>query len=670
MCGIAGVCNLNSPEPISLDLLLSMTAAARHRGPDESGLFVDDWIGMGHARLSIIDLAGGTQPVHNEDQTVWIVFNGEIFNYVELRTELARQGHRFYTTSDTEVIVHLYEEEGAKCLQKLNGQFAFAVWDARERKLLLARDRVGILPLHYAFHGDRLFFSSEIKSLFQNSEIPREIDPVALDEIFTFWTTLPGKTVFRNVCELPAGHYLMLAGGKPSMEQYWKIPFSPDPGFQNGSKDQCVEEALDLITDAIRIRLRADVPVGCYLSGGLDSSGITALVKKNFNNRLRTFGIRFEEEAFDEGEFQKEMVSFLGVDHQEVEAKNGSIADLFPEVLWHCEKPMLRTAPVPLFLLSKKVRDAGFKVVLTGEGADEIFGGYNIFRETKVRRFWARRPDSKIRPLLISKLYPYILQNAKGQAFLKNFFGAGLDQTENPLFSHMIRWNDTNRTKLFFSEDLKNEIGAYCAFEELKSMLPGEFRDWNCLPKAQYLEILLFMSNYLLSAQGDRVAMAHGVEVRPPYLDHRIIEFAGKIPPRWKIRGLNEKYILKQVYKNILPDGILQRPKHPYRAPIREGLVNNSGAFLEQMNLTPRSLQEAGLFDPQKVQKLINKVRVNPSLSEVDGMALAGIASSQIIYKRFVAGFPYKSSTLISPRLIVDRRENNVNHRELRGASK
>ncbi len=660
MCGIAGILNMESVEPVPTDLILSMTAALRHRGPDESGIYVDDRIGLGHARLSIIDLAGGTQPVHNEDESLWIVFNGEIFNYIELRTDLVQAGHRFYTTSDTEVIVHLYEQEGVNCLKKLNGQFAFALWDAGEEKLFLARDRVGILPLHYAFHGGRLFFSSEIKSLFQNPEIRRAIDPAALDEIFTFWTTLPGKTVFRGVAELPAGHYLLSAGGKVSVECYWEIPLHPDTECRSGSSEECAAEARDLITDAVRIRLRADVPVGCYLSGGLDSSGITALVKKKFNHRVRTFGIRFEEDAFDEGKFQKEMVSLLQVDHQEVEAKNGGIAELFPEVLWHCERPMLRTAPVPLFILSRKVRQAGFKVVLTGEGADEVFGGYNIFRETKVRNFWAREENSKIRPLLVGKLYPYILQDAKGVAFLQKFFGAGLAQTGDPFFSHMIRWGDTKRTKLFFSEDLKKAIGDYCALDELKRSLPADFETWTCVPRAQYLEILLFMSNYLLSAQGDRVAMAHGVEVRPPYLDHRIIEFAGRIPPRWKIRGLNEKYLLKKVYEKILPPEILRRPKHPYRAPIRQGLMSTrTGSMIENIYLSPRSIAEAGLFDSAKVQKLVNKARVSPSLGEVDNMALAGIVSSQIIYHRFITNFPYKSPSLIAPRFFVDRRKKS-----------
>jgi asparagine synthase (glutamine-hydrolysing) len=660
MCGIAGILNLENPDPISVDLLSSMGAALRHRGPDESGIYIDDWIGMCHARLSIIDLAGGTQPVHNEDESIWIVFNGEIFNYLELRTELRQQGHQFYTTSDTEVIVHLYEQQGVKCLEKLNGQFAFALWDSRGKKLFLARDRVGILPLHYAVSAGQIFFSSEVKGLFQNSEIPRAIDPLALDEIFTFWTTLPGKTIFRHVFELPAGHFLIVEDGRTSITQYWRIPFSAETDFTSRPVEECAEEALALITDAIRIRLRADVPVGCYLSGGLDSSGITALVKKRFNNHLRTFGIRFEEKAFDEGRFQKGMVSFLDVEHQEVETKNHDIAELFPEVLWNCEKPMLRTAPVPLFVLSKRVRQAGFKVVLTGEGADEVFGGYNIFRETKVRNFWARQKNSNIRPLLIKKLYPYILDGAKGQAFLQRFFGAGLDQIQDPLFSHRIRWNDTKRTKLFFSEDLKRQVGDYCAIDELQCSLPAEFRNWECVAKAQHLEILLFMSNYILSSQGDRVAMAHGVEVRPPYLDHRIIEFAGKIPSRWKIRGLNEKYILKRVYENILPSDILKRPKHPYRAPIREGLLNQkTGVLLEQTYLTQRSVKEAGLFDPNKVQRILNKARMMPTLSEIDNMALAGIVSSQIIYSRFVANFPYKSPTLITPRLSVDRRKIN-----------
>jgi asparagine synthase (glutamine-hydrolysing) len=656
MCGIAGICHLSQPEPVSLDLLKQMLGILSYRGPDESGLYADDWVGLGHVRLSIIDLSGGCQPIHNEDETLWIIYNGETFNYPELRQSLMSKGHRFYTSTDTEVIVHLYEEKGSSCLDDLNGQFAFAIWDSKKKKLFLARDRFGILPLYYTIHNDRIIFASEIKSIFMASEFQREIDPMAIDQIFTFWTPLPGRTLFRNVYEIPPGHYLTVSERKIDLRKYWDPPFFPPSEHYPGPFEEVCERLLELIEDAIRIRLRADVPVGCYVSGGLDSSGIAALVRKRFTNRLRTFGIRFEEEAFDEGEYQDHLVSFLQTDHTNIRVTNEEISTSFAEVLWHCEKPLLRTAPVPLFLLAKTVRENGFKVVVTGEGADEVFGGYNIFREMKARRFWARHPDSKFRPVLIRKLYPYIFKNHLApERFLQSFFGSGLDKTDDPLFSHLIRWQNTGRIKTFFSEDLKAEVDSYSGYEDLKQYLPPSYRTWDDLSKAQYLEILLFMSNYLLSSQGDRVAMAHAVETRPPYLDHRIIDFMGRIPPRWKISGLHEKHILKKTFESILPERILRRPKQPYRAPIRESLLSGSSPY-EAEFLSDHSLEEARLFDLTKVKKLLNKLKATRHASEVDSMALAGILSSQILYEQFITHFPASSVNPICPAILFDRR--------------
>ena len=411
MCGIAGVLNLKEPGSISSDLIEKMISTLYHRGPDESGIYLDDWIGLGHTRLSIIDLSSGTQPIHNEDETLWIVYNGEVFNYPELKQDLLNKGHRFYTTTDTEVILHLYEEEGPTCLDLLNGQFAIAIWDLRKKELFLARDRVGIRPLYYTIQGDSVIFASEIKAIFMEEKIPREIDPIAIDQIFTFWSTLPNRTIFKGINELSPGHFLKASQDNVTIKKYWDIPFRPPEEQLNWTRDDVCQEIKELLKDAVRIRLRADVPVGCYLSGGLDSSGVTALVLRNFNSEVRTFGICFEEEIFDESDHQRLMVSFLNANHRALLATNEKIGASFPDVIWHCEKPMLRTAPVPLFLLSQLVNQNGIKVVITGEGADEVFGGYNIFREAKVRRFWSEQPESKIRASLIGRLYPYIFDN-------------------------------------------------------------------------------------------------------------------------------------------------------------------------------------------------------------------------------------------------------------------
>ena len=636
MCGISGILNLKNPASINTDHLRRMTFALRHRGPDETGAYVDDWVGLAQSRLSIIDLSGGSQPIHNEDKTLWIVFNGEIFNYPEIREALIKLGHKFYTVSDTEVILHLYEEKKEKCLNDLNGQFAFVIWDSIKKVFFAARDRVGILPFFYKTENEKLLFASEAKAIIEISSAQTTFDPIGLDQIFTLWTNLPGRTAFKNINELAPGHYLKFSPGKEvSLNRYWSLPYNRNLLSEEKSIPEFTNEISDLMKDSIRIRLRADVPVGSYLSGGLDSAGITAFVKNYFNNELRTFGITFQEESFDESKFQNLMIRHLNTNHSEVHATNEDIGKYFSDVVYFGEKPIIRAAPVPLYLLSKKVREEGYKVVLTGEGADEIFGGYNIFKETKVRKFWSVYPASQLRPKLLQKLYPYIFKDKRLAQTLQSFFKLGIDDPTNSFFSHIVRWNNNTRLKKFFSDDLNEKIGTYNAYDDLKSILPKDFDNWDYVYKAQYLEIITFMSNYLLSSQGDRMAMANSVELRVPYLDHRIIEYMATVPSRFKIRGLNEKYLLKKVLKDLLPIQIVNRPKNPYRAPIRNSLFKNK--FLDiNFLFSEKEISKAGVFNPAKVKMLINKVERTENLSELDNMALAGIISTQFLHNHFI----------------------------------
>jgi len=633
-----------------------MLAILRHRGPDESGIYIEDQLGLGHTRLSIIDLSSGSQPIHNEDKTCWIVYNGEVFNYPELKADLLKKGHRFYTTTDTEVILHLFEEMGPACLQLLNGQFAIAIWNSEEKELFLARDRIGIRPLFYTIQNGSLLFASEIKSIFMDKRISRQIDCRNLNQIFTFWTTLPGETVFKDIFELPPGHYLQASATKIKIEKYWDIPFHPPSEHLNWPVEQVSDRIQELLKDAIRIRLRADVPVGCYLSGGLDSSGITALVVKNFNSKVRTFGIQFEEKAFDEREHQQLMVNFLGTDHTKIQATNELIGAALPKVMWHCEKPILRTAPVPLFLLSDMVRQQNFKVVLTGEGADEVFGGYNIFREAKVRNFWAKQPNSKFRGLLIKRLYPYIFTNPRVSAMQQAFFKVGIDQPEAPFFSHQIRWQNTSKIKVFFSDAVKTSVDTTNDYEKLEQQLPADFSSLDYLAKAQYLEMSLFLSNYLLSSQGDRMAMAHSVEIRLPYLDYRLLDFMARVPHQLKIKELNEKFILKKAFQGILPEKIYLRNKHPYRASISESLLNSKSKSYVQDLLSDSNLKQSGLFHIPKVNRLIRKLQRTNSSGEIDNMALVGILSTQLIYEQFITNFPASNNHPITLDILIDQR--------------
>lgn len=643
MCGIAGLYNLG---PQAEELLCRMIAILRHRGPDETGIYIDPQVALGHARLSIVGLGNGTQPICNEDGTLWVVYNGEIFNYPELRLDLEKKGHTFKTETDTEVLVHLYEEQGPDGLNLLNGQFAFAIWDANKKELFLARDRVGIRPLFFYHSDNRFLFASEIKALFLDPTIPREIDLQALSQVFKCWTTISPRTIFKDISELPPGYCQLVKNGKTVYQKpFWSIPYyQPEERWQ-GSFDAAVDELKTILLDAIRIRLRADVPVGAYLSGGLDSSIITSLITKNFNNNLRTFSLSFTEEAFDETPHQQEMVRHLKTDHSQVMISNAQIREHFPQVIWHCEKPLLRTGPVPMFLLSRLVRENNFKVVLTGEGADEVFGGYNIFKEAKIREFWSRNPASQFRPLLLEKLYPYIFKNpSRGRAYLQSFFAVTVEGPHDPLFSHRIRWDNTGKNSIFFSRDVLETLGGYSPENEILAKLPNNFEKRDIFSKTQLLEMEIFMSNYLLSSQGDRVAMANSLELRVPFLDYRVIDFAMKLPPAWKLKVLQEKHILKEAYKSSLPESIISRPKHPYRAPIRDVFFGDEKGYAFEF-LSEGNLKKSGYFDTLKTSHLVRRfVKGEQSVeSETQNMALTGILSTQILHHQFIENFDTQS---------------------------
>lgn len=630
MCGIVGIANLHAPLGCDEAILKQMLAMIQHRGPDEFGMYIDDWIGLGNARLSIIDLNSGQQPICNEDQTLWIVYNGEVFNFPELRQELERQGHSFSTQTDTEVILHLYEDHGAECLQSLNGQFAFAIWNTQTRELFLARDRLGVRPLFYTHHEGRMLFASEIKSLLVHPGIPREINPDALRQVFTYWSVQSPGTVFAGVQALPAGHYMIIRDGVSQIHPYWTLDFQES----HIDEQEAIEEFERLLIDATLIRLRADVPVGAYLSGGVDSSTTTAIIRAHSANRLETFSIAFSDPRFDESRHQQQMANFLGTHHHVITCKHEDIGKVYPEVIWHTETPIVRTAPAPMYLLSGLVRAHGFKVVITGEGADEFLAGYDIFKEMKIRRFWARDPASHKRARLLKKIYPDIQGiNRSGDAYREAFFKQNLLEVDLPYYSHDIRWRNGGKNCRFLFETGCEEQPGY------RVPLPVEFSLWSNLAQAQYLEIITFLTPYLLSSQGDRAAMGHSVEGRFPFLDYRMVEFCNHLPAILKMPALSEKWLLRQVAKKYLPAEIWTRPKRPYRAPIQHSFFNeHTEAYVHDL-LSTEGIEKAGYFKPQAVQQLIQKVHNGYMLSETEEMALAGILSAQLVDHLFIQTF-------------------------------
>lgn len=653
MCGIAGYYQLNDRQQNDLRTLEQMIQPITHRGPDGFGFFADRKVGLAHARLSIVDLEGGWQPITNEDRTLWIIFNGEIFNYPELRQRLVAQGHIFATQSDTEVILHLYEEKGTRCLADLNGQFAIAIYDSKVKSLFLARDRMGIRPLFYTTYNGSCYFGSEVKSLFSaNPAIPREFDPRVLSEIFTFWSPAGEETVFRGVKQLLPGYFMEITDtGVIEPECYWSIPFCPDePGVR--PEQDYATELRELLIDSVRLRLRADVPVGAYLSGGLDSSAITSIIKNYTDNPLKTFSVTFRDEVYDESQEQDSMVDYLSTDHNRVSCSYSDIATAFPEVIWHTETPILRTAPTPLFLLSKLVRQNNYKVVLTGEGADEVLGGYDIFKEAKIRAFIQAQPNSELRPQLLKRLYPYLaLSPTRSAEYAQKFFATDAD-IDDDFFAHRPRWKTASGTHIFFTDEiLKRASSVPKGLSYIQDSLQG----LDFFNKAQYVECKVLMANYLLSSQGDRMAMANSVEGRFPFLDHRVVEYAGRIPSKYKMKVLNEKNILKQAMSDILPSNIIKRKKQPYMAPDILSFFGDAEPDYLDYYLSENLLKDAGLFKYKNVEKLINKCRKKSRQGFKENMAFVGILSSQILYEKMIKNFKIETPKTLENVKVVSR---------------
>jgi asparagine synthase (glutamine-hydrolysing) len=641
MCGIAGIWSPGVREE-SIDRML---AAIRHRGPDELGTYVDDRVGLGAARLAIFDLERGQQPVRDAEAGVTVVMNGEIYNHPELRRHLTSRGHRFRTTCDTEVVLRLYLEYGDAFPTHMNGQFAIAVWDRRRGRMVLARDRVGIRPLFYHRSGARFVFASEIKSMLTLEEVPRRFNERALDQVFTFWTPVPPHTLLADVLELPPGCLMVVEETGARISRYWTWPFpEPDPA-RSGPVDDLREEFLDELRRAVALRLRADVEVGAYLSGGIDSSAIVSLASEFRPSDLRTFAIGFDEESYDERPFQETVSDHLGTLHTCRTCSYEDIDRVFESAVWHAEIPLFRTAPTPLFVLSRSVRDHRLKVVLTGEGADEVLLGYDIFRETKLRRSWARFPDSTMRPALFRNLYASLPQfsNPRYADLAIQAFRSSLD-SDSPFYSHIIRFRNSMANKAYYSDDLRSRLDGYDAEGELAVSVPDGFDAADDVDRAQYLEVATLLRGYLLSSQGDRMSMAHSVEGRYPFLDHEFVEYASRLPRRAKLAGMKDKFILRRSMRGRLPDAICRRPKIAYQAPEIRPFIRPDGTRSDLVDryLSSEALFRTGLFSRERVGRLVRKAETSglTRMGNRDNMAFVQILSTQILFERMILDAP------------------------------
>lgn len=701
----------DAEAPVAEAALRRMAAALRHRGPDGWGLACGPGVGLVSTRLAIFDVPGGWQPMRAESGAL-LVYNGEVYNHPELRAEL---GGRFATTSDTEVVLRLLERDGLAALDRFNGQFALAWWQPAERRLTLVRDRFGVRPLHWARLADGgIAFASEAKALFASGEVAAEPDLAGIDEVFTTWGPRAPRTAFRGVAQLPPGSLLVWERGELVAQRTWwepeydpdalaaravatarlsaaparipaarpSAPTATDPSAPvAGPRAPSPDDTADLLADAVRLRLRADVPVGTYLSGGLDSSLITALAQQASDHELRTFSVAFHDARYDERGYQEQVAQALGTRHHVVEIGPCEIADGFRDAVAHAETPLIRTAPVPLMLLARATRERGITVVATGEGADELFWGYDLFKETAVRELHARDPERA--EALLDRLYPYLETPAarRGPAWKRFFFEAG--SPDDPLFSHQPRIAATGVVKAFYRPDVAETLAAEAgdnaagaaggsrnggaadcaALARLRADLPAGFDRWSALERAAYLELTTLLAPNLLAAQGDRVAMAHGVEGRFPFLDHRVFELSARLPPERKLgSGLREKAELRALAERLLPSEVAARTKQPYRAPEVAPFFGEYAPGWVEERLEARALDAVGLFDPARVAGLLRRCRTGKATGFREGMALVGILSTQVWHERFcgagaAGGFAAEES---EPQVRLDAVETTV----------
>ena len=589
MCGIAGLLRLGE-KPVSKDEVQSMCDAMVHRGPNDAGYYAASEVVLGMRRLSIIDLETGHQPVHNEDQSVWVVFNGEIYNFKHLRADLELQGHRFYTDTDTEVIVHLYEQYGEACVEKMRGMFAFAVWDANRKKLLLARDRLGIKPLFYSVTGGRLAFGSELKVLLQLPEISRQLSWAAVSHLFSAMCTPATQSIVEGVQKLKPGHLLIAsAEGGIQIREYWDVDFAPDYGK---SEQFFIERLRGLLEESVRLRLIADVPLGAFLSGGVDSSSVVATMAKISAGPVKTFSIGFTDPDYNELDYARQVAEKFGTEHHELVIEP-NVLDVIDDIAWYLDEPFGDSSAIPTYMVSKLASDS-VTVVLSGDGGDELFAGYDRYlverRERKYETIPA--PVRKAAGLVGQAMK----QGMKGRNFLRHL---ALDGPARYLDANMLI-REFDKASLF-APDAFREIQHHDPRAASLALLQKGKGHW--LSSLQYSDIKSYLPNDILT-KVDRMSMAHSIEARVPLLDHKLVEFAATIPPELKMKGNTTKYIFKRAMEGLLPNEILYRPKRGFAVPLSRWFRGRLGPFVRDLLLSRTSI-ERGIFRKSYIERLI-----------------------------------------------------------------
>lgn len=599
MCGICGIYNYKDNRPVDGQVLDKMTDILSHRGPDDRGTYIDAGLGLGHRRLSIIDLASGRQPIPNEDNSVWIVFNGEIYNYRELREEMKGKGHIFRTSSDTEVIVHLYEEMREECVKRLNGIFAFCIWDAARRKIMLARDRLGVKPLLYSFFDDGIIFASEIKSILQHPAADRQIDPSALDDFFSLGYITAGKSIIRSVKSLAPATVLSVQKDRIRSESYWDISYANPISRKERHYSSGL---LSRLEEAVRIQMVSDVPVGAFLSGGLDSSSVVSFMARERSDKIRTFSIGFLERSYDELSYARKASALFSTDHKDMPV-NPDIGGILPKLVWHYDEPFADTSTIPTYFLCK-LAASSLKVVLSGDGGDENFYGYPTYVADKLAGYYNALPGF-IKALVSSAAgrVPVSFDKLSFECKLKRF----VHGADNPLLKAHYLWRmvySEEEKQGLYSYDLKESLAGYSpyhAFEELyNSAVNGTVQQ-----RLSYVDFKTWLADDILRKL-DRASMANSLEARVPLLDHELVEFASNIPDELKLRKLQTKYIFKRAMEGRLPREIIYREKSGFSSPVSHWISAELRSFvLERLNND--KLKKLGYFQVPFVEQMFNE---------------------------------------------------------------
>ena len=600
MCGICGFC-IPDNKAVDLSILQKMTSALQHRGPDDEGYYNNAGIALGHRRLSIIDLDTGKQPIHNEDKTVYVIFNGEIYNFPALKKELEERGHRFYTKTDTEVLVHLYEERGEKCLESLNGMFAFAIWDGTKRKLLLARDRIGIKPLYYAYNGKALAFASEPKALLQLPWVGGRLDPEGLSHYLSYDFIPAPYCIYEDIRKIPPGHKVVYQDGDLRCERYWDLDLS-DRFEEDLDEGELCELIWREFCRGVKARLISDVPLGVLLSGGIDSTSVLAALRHEGVDDVKTFSIGFEDPSFDESRYFRKAASFFETEHHEEVLAPQKLIDIIPDVASILGEPLADASIMPTYLLSRFTK--GYvKVALGGDGGDELFAGYPTYQAFLLSRYYERFPRM-MRSCVeaVVKRLPVSFDNMSFDFRAKKFIH-GIPYP--PMERHYI-WLGTfspEEKEALLAPGMKRRLEDFTSFHVLHDYLSDKTFSSE-LGKLLYLDTKLYLQDGVL-AKVDRASMAHGLEVRVPFLDHRFVELVTGLPEGLKLKGLTTKYIWKKAINDRIPDEIKRRGKKGFGIPIANWFCGELKGLMLEM-LSEGRLKKQGIFRPFVVQRLVS----------------------------------------------------------------